>query len=244
MTNSWTFPTIYAVLCGVLLAATAVAWALARGPQGTVLGGRELSTVELAMLNGGPRLAAVSNAAKLARHARPHDLTAVLQRATRSAPVLQAQAELTAAGLLLGARTATLLRVLWISAIVLASITVAGFGTLAVATGTDPLVLVVTAILGVTVAALVRPLGRYRWGASRRAMQLIGEAQSDRADEVRDRRAHLPLAIALFGSGVLWSVDPVFAAGLGLPCDLPTVLDELPASVGTFAGGCGGCGCG
>jgi uncharacterized protein (TIGR04222 family) len=71
------------------------------------------------------------------------------------------------------------------------------------------------------------PQGRSRVERARRI---------DSAGELRRPHAHsdLPLAVALFGGGVLWHADPAFAAAWEIP------REDCPTGVAAARGGCGG----
>lgn len=219
-------------------------------PSGSPSLGLDDAVYELAFLNGGPHLTITAAAAKLHQGADADgasDLERSLLRVLREAgqtAVFDVRRQLAASvemrrldarlmdiGLIREQRLASLER--W-------SIT-AGFALLAIvcirfAAEADISLIIELVLDAMFVGGFVILL---RGGNAHRLTpqgRTLLETRRQGCDALRTPHAHsdLPLAVALFGGGVLWHADPAFAAAWEVP------REDCPTGVAAARGGCGG----
>lgn len=219
MTGQQAFVSIYAGLAATLALACALVW---RRSQPPVVPSPRLANVELAALNGGPRLAAAVAAMEL-RKRDGGGASELAGDAADGAAIRAVLEKLETIGLRLGLDAALYMRALWCSGVVLA---VAGGVALVAAIAGAPIDWPTAGATAATAGAIVvitRWCGRRLW-ATAAGLRLLRGIRADRAAELRSVAGHPTLAVAIFGSEVLWAVDADLARRLQVRLRCRTAL--------------------
>jgi uncharacterized protein (TIGR04222 family) len=145
-------------------------------------------------------------------------------------------------GLLLDARRRSLVNALWLLALPLV-----GLGIARAAAGVQndhPITYLAIAL--VAIAACTVRFAVVRTRATARGRQLLDGQRGGRKSPVHAPvGAELPLAVALYGSGVLWAADPGIASAWSVPREHAWAGGGSGGGCGGGGGGgCGGGGCG
>jgi uncharacterized protein (TIGR04222 family) len=152
-------------------------------------------------------------------------------------------------GLLLSAAQRAQLRWLWASSLPLLALGVARL--VAGVNNHKPVTYLVFIILAVFAFPLIVG-GRRRWTTNRGERLLELRRLSQRGWRAKPEQITPALAVALFGGGALWALDPAFAAAMAMPrgtvagwaSGSGTYYGSGCGSAGAGGGGCGGGGCG
>ncbi|MDX6682274.1 MAG: hypothetical protein QOG94_2313 [Solirubrobacteraceae bacterium] len=151
-------------------------------------------------------------------------------------------ARLVEAGLLLDDERRSRVNALWLLALPLLALGIAR--AVAGAQGDHPIAYLVIALVAVAVCAVRFAFVRTRVTA--RGQQLLDNHRGGRKRPAHTPiGAEIPLAVALFGTGVLWEADPAIASAWSVPREHTwTGGAGSGGGCGGGGGGCGGGGCG
>jgi uncharacterized protein (TIGR04222 family) len=163
----------------------------------------------------------------------------------RCATINRMQTQLIEAGMLLDDRRRAIVNSLWLAGVALLALGIAR--VVAGIRNDRPVTYLVFMLLAVAWATLL--FARRRTRATARGRELL-DAQRGGRKTIGHAPvgAEIPLAVALFGTGVLWMADPGIASAWAVPREHAWAGDSggsgYSATSGCGGGGCGGGGCG